>query len=189
MAIDWNDELIAKLSDYWKEGFSSSQIASRLSVEFAIDISRSAVIGKLYRMGMTSDPVTTMIKNRQANRRTSARLGKRGGSTPKAAALAAKPATVTVFTRPNYGTAEPLPKEEKPSDYAKLYSVQELTEGMCRFPIGDPLQPDFGFCGKDKVPGKPYCISHCQRAYRPPEVRQRSPKPVVVPTFADLEKV
>jgi GcrA cell cycle regulator len=197
--LNWTDEIVAKLTKHWKDGLSCSQIALKLHEEFGVELSRSAVIGKLNRMGMRSNAEVTKLKNKQANRRTMARLG-RNPRTPIQAGkervhpgprpgVRFNPDAPLRKTANNACVPLPLPPEEKPSDYAKLYSVQELTEKMCRFPIGDPLKPDFGFCGKDRVPGKPYCAGHCRRAYAPPEVRQRSPKPVVVPTFADLEKV
>jgi len=36
---------------------------------------------------------------------------------------------------------------------------------QCLWPIGDPGEPDFTFCGAKPVPGKPYCEEHCARAY------------------------
>ena len=35
----------------------------------------------------------------------------------------------------------------------------------CLWPIGDPGDADFHFCGADPVPGKPYCEEHAARAY------------------------
>lgn len=36
----------------------------------------------------------------------------------------------------------------------------------CKWPIGHPGDPDFYFCGKPTLPGKPYCGEHCVIAYR-----------------------
>lgn len=35
----------------------------------------------------------------------------------------------------------------------------------CLWPIGDPGDTDFHFCGAEAVPGKPYCAEHAARAY------------------------
>jgi GcrA cell cycle regulator len=35
----------------------------------------------------------------------------------------------------------------------------------CLWPIGDPGDQDFHFCGEPAVHGKPYCSEHCARAY------------------------
>jgi len=51
--------------------------------------------------------------------------------------------------------------------------IQTLTESCCRWPIGDPQQPEFHFCGKTKIPGLPYCEVHARRAFQPPQARRR----------------
>ncbi len=35
----------------------------------------------------------------------------------------------------------------------------------CLWPIGDPGDEDFHFCGEPAIPGKPYCSVHCAKAY------------------------
>lgn len=47
-------------------------------------------------------------------------------------------------------------------DHLKL---EKLSAGMCSWPEGDPGTSEFRFCGHQSVPGKPYCLEHCQRAY------------------------
>lgn len=44
-------------------------------------------------------------------------------------------------------------------------SLLELKLNSCRWPIGDPKDADFHFCGADTVTGKPYCEEHCKLAY------------------------
>jgi GcrA cell cycle regulator len=36
----------------------------------------------------------------------------------------------------------------------------------CAWPIGDPGQSDFRFCGERPEPSRPYCAAHCAQAYR-----------------------
>ncbi len=36
---------------------------------------------------------------------------------------------------------------------------------VCQWPIGDPSDPDFHFCGDPSEQGKPYCTKHCTQAY------------------------
>ena len=47
----------------------------------------------------------------------------------------------------------------------KGIALTELKANSCRWPLGDPNDPDFSFCGKEAVPGKPYCATHCLEAY------------------------
>jgi GcrA cell cycle regulator len=44
-------------------------------------------------------------------------------------------------------------------------SLLDLKMNSCRWPIGEPKDADFHFCGKDTVTGKPYCAEHCKIAY------------------------
>jgi GcrA cell cycle regulator len=41
----------------------------------------------------------------------------------------------------------------------------EWSRSKCCWPTGDPKKNGFVFCGDPVVPGKPYCLSHCQEAY------------------------
>ena len=46
----------------------------------------------------------------------------------------------------------------------------------CKWPIGHPGDPDFYFCGKPTIPGKPYCGEHCVIAYRRKDNSQKIKK-------------
>ena len=41
----------------------------------------------------------------------------------------------------------------------------------CRWPFGDPLDPDFHFCGKATADGSTYCEFHMRRAFQPARPR------------------
>jgi hypothetical protein len=45
--------------------------------------------------------------------------------------------------------------------------LADLAWYHCRFPIGDPRDEDFAYCGKRKVDGKAYCKECCAIAFRP----------------------
>ncbi len=53
------------------------------------------------------------------------------------------------------------PKAEK-----KVVTLLDLTERICKWPIGHPDEPGFQFCGKASSPGFPYCAPHCAEAYQ-----------------------
>lgn len=46
-------------------------------------------------------------------------------------------------------------------------SLFDLTPQSCRFPLGDPSNEDFGFCGADRGDTRPYCPEHMRLAYVP----------------------
>jgi GcrA cell cycle regulator len=51
-------------------------------------------------------------------------------------------------------------------------TLLELTEETCRWPIGDPGQADFFFCGGRTISSLPYCSYHSRVAYQPPNMRR-----------------
>ncbi|MBF0095505.1 MAG: global cell cycle regulator GcrA-like protein [Alphaproteobacteria bacterium] len=65
-------------------------------------------------------------------------------------------------------TGRPSPirraKAEKKED-TKIRSVVDLSALTCRWPIGDPRDANFHFCGKRVAAGKPYCPDHASIAY------------------------
>ncbi|MBP6112792.1 MAG: GcrA cell cycle regulator [Sphingobium sp.] len=69
----------------------------------------------------------------------------------------------------------------KPSlEIADKTSLLELTEKICKWPMGHPGEPDFHFCGDKVNPGFPYCVEHCGRAYQAqlPRGTRRPPPPM-----------
>ena len=56
--------------------------------------------------------------------------------------------------------------------------VNSLVPNMsgCKWPIGHPGDKDFYFCGKEVIPGKPYCGEHCVIAYRRKDSNQKIKK-------------
>lgn len=69
---------------------------------------------------------------------------------------------------------KPKPKPKAPAprpvravkDVPRIASILELTERTCKWPVGNPGSPGFGFCGlpKDGQVAGPYCEGHSRRA-------------------------
>jgi GcrA cell cycle regulator len=69
----------------------------------------------------------------------------------------------------------------KPSpEIAGKTSLLDLSDKVCRWPMGHPGEPDFHFCGEQVNPGFPYCVDHCGRAYQAqlPRGVRRPPPPL-----------
>ena len=69
----------------------------------------------------------------------------------------------------------------KPSpEIADKTSLLDLSDKVCRWPMGHPGEPDFHFCGQDVNPGFPYCVEHCGRAFQAqlPRGSRRPPPPL-----------
>lgn len=154
----WNDESEALLAKLWTDGLSASQIASRIG-----GVTRNAVIGKRIRMGLPDRGTRNTQRTRKstAGRRTQPQrkrhlvFGKHYVPGAQVEEFRAQPDLV-------------IPESERKS-------LLDLTETSCRWPIGDPKEPDFHFCNRSKVEGKSYCAFHCARAYDGVPVRRRAP--------------
>lgn len=48
----------------------------------------------------------------------------------------------------------------------KKIGILELTERKCRWPIGDPQDEEFGYCGAETIGGYSYCAEHLDIAYQ-----------------------
>jgi len=67
----------------------------------------------------------------------------------------------------------PRPDEEVVVPMARRLTLLQLTEKTCKWPIGDPLQGNFYFCGADACEGSPYCRYHSKIAFQPVADRRR----------------
>ena len=52
-------------------------------------------------------------------------------------------------------------------------TVLTLRDSMCKWPIGDPAQAEFRFCGRKTGGGHAYCDAHSNMAYQPNAKRRR----------------
>lgn len=92
-------------------------------------------------------------------------------------------------SRPSPVKAEPakpkktaVPKKASRKDTKQYVTLLDLTERMCKWPIGHPGDADFHFCGKPSVPSMPYCKEHCEMAYQAQTTRRdrRPPRPKIM---------
>ncbi len=169
----WTDDRVDLLKKLWAEGLSASQIAGRLG-----SVTRNAVIGKVHRLGLSGRATTSRMKSHRPRQRMAAkRLAKSRYATIGNPALRALYNAETNVYLP--------PTEELVIPVAERKYIQTLTEVTCRWPIGDPQNTEFHFCGKNKVPGLPYCEFHARRAFQPPQSRRRD-RAVAEPVQAAL---
>ena len=161
--MGWNEERVELLKKLWAEGLSASQIASRLG-----GVTRNAVIGKVHRLGLSGRATSSRSSNprpRRAHvprqhRAPSLLFGTRGNT-------ALKPEYEAEFD------PLPLPVEELVIPLNERASILTLKEAMCHWPIGDPGEPEFHFCGRKSIGGLPYCEHHARMAYQPVQARRR----------------
>lgn len=51
-------------------------------------------------------------------------------------------------------------------DNRKGIPLTDLKANECRWPLGDPREEHFGFCGHRQIAGLPYCGEHAKMAYQ-----------------------
>jgi GcrA cell cycle regulator len=179
MEMAWTDERVELLKKLWAEGLSASQIAGRIG-----SVTRNAVIGKVHRLGLSGRATTTRLKTHRPRARIA-----HGPTTPSTTRRFAKPRSAPTgnpaFRELYRLDAEPFvpTEEELVIPLAERKTILTLGECTCRWPIGDPQENDFHFCGRNKIAGLPYCEFHARRAFQPPQPRRRDRDiaPVVAP--------
>ena len=144
-ASAWTDDRIGRLKKLWLEGQTAEQIARDL----ANGITRSAVLGKVHRMGLSAERAGRPCK----------RPDVRPGKTHVAPH---KPPPVRPVHTP--------PEAEMEHGLVTLHSVRRF---QCRWPFGNPGAADFSLCGQPVTRGS-FCASHVAIAYRPSTDTPRS---------------
>jgi GcrA cell cycle regulator len=70
-------------------------------------------------------------------------------------------------TQPEFETRALTPGKRK------LITTMTLTSETCKWPFGDPVSPDFHYCGRPPQSGRPYCSAH-EAVSRPSSLRRKS---------------
>jgi len=164
--MSWTDERVELLKKLWAEGLSASQIANQLG-----GVTRNAVIGKVHRLGLSGRATTSRVKSSRARRRPSRPRGERRANYVSYGNVALKAYYDTDADPELEPLARPVDEIYIPPE--ERASILTLTETKCRWPIGDPGDEDFYFCGRDARLESPYCDHHNRVAYQPPQSRRR----------------
>ena len=178
--MGWTEERVELLKKLWLEGFSASQIAGELGE----GVTRNAVIGKVHRLKLSgrAKPANSAPRARTAPR-SNRRVAAPSSNGRSLGAIMKQRSMVNAAT--HGATALKLSEDLEVEAYVAP-QVQELfipvdqrigllglTEQTCKWPIGDPLLPDFYFCGQHSEDSKPYCEFHSRRAYHQLERKKR----------------
>ena len=156
--VDWSEERVEILIQLWNQGIAAPEIADQLGPEF----SRGMIIGKIDRLRKKYPDKFKLAVPRRSNRGNSRRVRWSSESGWRL--------TQTVNKIPE---ADPMPTPTPPPARRKTgVTLLQLNNQTCRWPIGDPKEPDFYFCGDTPHSGYVYCWNHFCLAYQPLNARQ-----------------
>ncbi len=181
----WTNEEVLRLIELWWERVYPVKMAKILNDEYGKNLSRSAVIGKLARLGLRTTP-NEMTKQERHNRQGFDKKRKRAKKKDEEAP------SLWPINRPEPPQINPdkfVPTDAEvdvPVDQRK--TLIELEDRDCRWPIGDPKDPDFHFCAARTAPMQTYCAYHMVKAGYSCDKSVPPPYPLQGQTDDDTEK-
>ena len=139
--MSWNQQKVDNLKKLWSEGVATSRIGEQLG------FTKNAVIGKAFRLG---------LERRQNSR--------------KKTAQSQSVSSVTMYRETNAPNNSHITPKREVTRRREKFSFKKSIVGTgsfksCQWPIGDPLEEGFHYCGGQNIPTKPYCIEHYKKAY------------------------
>lgn len=160
----WSPEAVADLTKWRLAGLSCRQIAVDLARKYQGPVSRSAVIGKAFRLGieMPAERKRVTIALNDTRRKpkvvaAKARVGKD---------QIAERRVIDLIRTAKETRAAPAPAVDPDTIATAPCCLTSLRLASCRWPLnrtadnGETL-----FCDNNKVEGRSYCEGHAKRAY------------------------
>ena len=135
----WTEKMVEDLRQMWIEGLTANEIAKKLGV------SKNSIVGKVHRLCLTARPSPIKKKEEIETEKEAAPVQE---LLPVREIKPAKSAAASVT-----------------SDATDKVLVVDLDSHTCRWPLGDPRDDDFSFCGKKVRSGQTYCDEHAMMAY------------------------
>ena len=144
-AMIWTDEVVDELRKMWDKGMTTGQIAK------ALNVTKNSIIGKVHRLCLTARP--SPIKKAPAK------------TEKKPAPTKTTNRTTAKDTKDAPIAAAPIAEKAEPIVEETNIPLVKLDNHTCRWPLGDPRDDDFCFCGKRIKTGQTYCEEHAAIAY------------------------
>ena len=155
--MSWDDAKVEKLKLLWKTK-TASQIA-----EIIGGVTRNAVIGKANRLNLSAKIKTRSTSSNQSlegSTDTNQLKSKRGRKSKFKSLI--------------------IEKDFEPENPKQL---EELEDGVCRYPIGHPNEKNFYFCGRTSLKDFSYCKLHLLYCYVEKNKKEEIVKKDEVPEF------
>lgn len=146
----WTDEAVEELKRMWDRGMTTGQIAK------ALNVTKNSIIGKVHRLCLTARP--SPIKKTDAEPQEKKQVKKEVPVKEKKKTAEPRQAKIAVKE------VEAKPESKATVETTNIPLVK-LDNHTCRWPMGDPRDDDFCFCGKRIRTGQTYCEEHAAIAY------------------------
>ena len=157
---NWTDDRVEFLKKNW--GLCT---ARELAEKMGAGFTRNSIIGKASRLGLSAKIKTRAatsnknFENSREDKNTNLRKGRR-----------------------NKFKSLIIEKDFEPENPKTL---EELDDGVCRWPIGHPDEKDFYFCGRSSLKDFSYCKLHLLYAYQPKGRKEEVSEKDEVPNFIE----
>ncbi len=153
----WTEKMVEDLKIMWKQGLTTGEIGKRLGV------SKNSIVGKVHRLQLDARPSpikkkedTLISKDQEVLEKLPIKKEKDIEDTKESIC-------------PSIDPEEKI--DIKPVENFKKKGIIQLTDldnHTCRWPLGDPKDENFSFCGKKVRVGQTYCEEHAAIAYVKP---------------------
>lgn len=145
----WTDEAVEELRKMWDRGMTTGQIAK------ALNVTKNSIIGKVHRLCLTARPSPIKKTSETSEKKV---------STPEKTIKASQPKPKMTSESQENGCCE---SQKSTSSFVEETNIPliKLDNHTCRWPLGDPRDDDFCFCGKRVKTGQTYCEEHAAIAY------------------------
>lgn len=191
----WTEEMVEELKKLWDEGVTTGEIGRRLNISknsIVGKVHRLGLSGRpspIKKKDVTSDDKNTTPTTKEKKSTTITKETKKEVkevSTSPTQKTTEQKNQKTIQPQPVQAKSEPViissdANEEEDIKLAKslnlaqsnlskkdYISLTDLDNHTCRWPIGDPKDENFHFCGKKVRLGQTYCEEHAAIAYVKP---------------------
>lgn len=166
--MGWTDQMVEDLKKMWDEGLTTGEIGKRLGV------SKNSIVGKVHRLQLVARP--SPIKKKEDNAEKSSASAP-APKEPKTVAPATpkeekkepkaenKPTPAAAASASRMETIRNSVHVNHPQGHHHKTMLTDLDNHTCRWPVGDPKDENFHFCGRKIKLGQTYCDEHAAIAY------------------------
>ena len=194
----WTDEMVEELKKLWAEGVTTGEIGKRLNISknsIVGKVHRLGLSGRPSPIKKKTDAEKAEKKTKSTKtikeKKSTVKVIKEPKTEAKKIAvkeipvtakdpeakpiipqktpiMEVKPTTDVALEEDDIKLAKTMNHSNTPLSKSGNLSLVELDNHTCRWPIGDPKDENFHFCGKKIRLGQTYCEEHASVAYVKP---------------------